>query len=208
MQIHNIKKRFRLDDEDTPETPEMPSMEKMLSGWQFDKKFIEQRKIFLWGAVDDKTSKDITSRLLYLDAIDPGKEITFYINSPGGIVTSGMVVYDTMQMIKSPVATVCMGMAASMGSLLLSGGKKGKRYIFPHGEVMIHQPSGGGQGTSADLEIMAEQIEKVKQISAQILADNCGQPLEKVLKDFDRDHWMDAKESIAYGIVDKLLDKL
>lgn len=208
MQIHNIKKGFRLDDEDTPETPEMPSMEKMLSGWQFDKKFIEQRKIFLWGAVDDKTSKDITSRLLYLDAIDPGKEITFYINSPGGIVTSGMVVYDTMQMIKSPVATVCMGMAASMGSLLLSGGKKGKRYIFPHGEVMIHQPSGGGQGTSADLEIMAEQIEKVKQISAQILADNCGQPLEKVLKDFDRDHWMDAKESIAYGIVDKLLDKL
>ncbi|MBX2921975.1 MAG: ATP-dependent Clp protease proteolytic subunit [Chitinophagaceae bacterium] len=208
MQIHSVKQPFRLDDEDTPEIPELPSMEKMLSGWQFDKKFIEQRKIFLWGAVDDKSSKDITSRLLYLDAIDPGKEITFYINSPGGIVTSGMVVYDTMQMIKSPVATVCMGMAASMGSLLLSGGKKGKRYIFPHGEVMIHQPSGGGQGTSADLEIMAEQIEKVKKISAQILADNCGQPLEKIMKDFDRDHWMDAKESIAYGIVDKLVDKL
>lgn len=208
MQIHNIKKGFRLDDEDTPESPEIPTMEKMLSGWQFDKKFIEQRKIFLWGPVDDKSSKDITSRLLYLDAIDPGKEITFYINSPGGIVTSGMVVYDTMQMIKSPVATVCMGMAASMGSLLLSGGKKGKRYIFPHGEVMIHQPSGGGQGTSADLEIMAVQIEKVKQISAKILADNCGQPLEKVLNDFDRDHWMDAKESITYGIVDKLVDKL
>ncbi|MGN6493977.1 MAG: ClpP family protease [Agriterribacter sp.] len=208
MQINSIRKSYRLDDEDNPETPEMPSMEKMLSGWQFDKKFIEQRKVFLWGAVDDKSSKDITSRLLYLDAIDPGKEITFYINSPGGIVTSGMVVYDTMQMIKSPVATVCMGMAASMGSLLLSGGKKGKRYIFPHGEVMIHQPSGGGQGTSADLEIMAEQIEKVKRISAQILADNCGQPLEKVMNDFDRDHWMDAKESIAYGIVDKLVEKL
>lgn len=208
MQIHSVKQPFRLDDEDTPEIPELPSMEKMLSGWQFDKKFIEQRKIFLWGAVDDKSSKDITSRLLYLDAIDPGKEITFYINSPGGIVTSGMVVYDTMQMIKSPVATVCMGMAASMGSLLLSGGKKGKRYIFPHGEVMIHQPSGGGQGTSADLEIMAEQIEKVKKISAQILADNCGQPLEKIMKDFDRDHWMGATESIAYGIVDKLVDKL
>lgn len=208
MQINSIRKSFRLDDEDNPETPEIPSMEKMLSGWQFDKKFIEQRKIFLWGAVDDKSSKDITSRLLYLDAIDPGKEITFYINSPGGIVTSGMVVYDTMQMIKSPVATVCMGMAASMGSLLLSGGKKGKRFIFPHGEVMIHQPSGGGQGTSADLEIMAEQIEKVKRISAQILAENCGQPFEKVMKDFDRDHWMDAKESIAYGIVDKLVEKL
>lgn len=205
---YSYKNNFRLDDEDNPESPEMPSMEKMLSGWQFDKKFIEQRKIFLWGGVDDKTAKDITSRLLYLDAIDPGKEITFYINSPGGIVTSGMVVYDTMQMIKSPVATVCMGMAASMGSILLSGGKKGKRYIFPHGEVMIHQPSGGGQGTSADLEIMAEQVKKVKELSAQILADNCGQPLEKVLADFDRDHWMDAKESIAYGIVDKLIDKL
>lgn len=209
MYINNKYHRpFISDDEDNPETPEMPSMEKMLSGWQFDKKFIEQRKIFLWGAVDDKSSKDITSRLLYLDAIDPGKEITFYINSPGGIVTSGMVVYDTMQMIKSPVATVCMGMAASMGSLLLSGGKKGKRYIFPHGEVMIHQPSGGGQGTSADLEIMAEQIKKVKEMSARILADNCGQTLEKVLADFDRDHWMGAKESIAYGIVDKLIEKL
>lgn len=208
MYINNKRKPFISDDEDNPETPEMPSMEKMLSGWQFDKKFIEQRKIFLWGAVDDKSAKDITSRLLYLDAIDQGKEITFYINSPGGIVTSGMVVYDTMQMIKSPVATVCMGMAASMGSLLLSGGKKGKRYIFPHGEVMIHQPSGGGQGTSADLEIMAEQIHKVKEMSAKILADNCGQPVEKIMKDFDRDHWMGAKESVEYGIVDKIIDKL
>ncbi len=206
---HIRNKSFRLDDdEETPETPEMPSMEKMLSGWQFDKKFIEQRKVFLWGGVDDRSAKDITSRLLYLDAIDPGKEITFYINSPGGIVTAGMVVYDTMQMIKSPVATVCMGMAASMGSLLLSGGKKGKRYIFPHGEVMIHQPSGGGQGTSADLEIMAEQVQKVKDMSARILAENCGQTVEKIKADFDRDHWMDAKSSIAYGIVDKILDKL
>ena len=208
MYIHSKRKTFISDDGDSPEIPEMPSMEKMLSGWQFDKKFIEQRKIFLWGGVDDKSSKDITSRLLYLDAIDPGKEITFYINSPGGIVTSGMVVYDTMQMIKSPVATVCMGMAASMGSILLSGGKKGKRYIFPHGEVMIHQPSGGGQGTSADLEIMGEQIHKIKEISARILAENCGQTFEKVMKDFDRDHWMGAKESIEYGIVDKLMEKL
>ncbi len=208
MYIHSKRNPFISDDEDNPETPEMPSMEKMLSGWQFDKKFIEQRKIFLWGGVDDKSAKDITSRLLYLDAIDQGKEITFYINSPGGIVTSGMVVYDVMQMIKSPVATVCMGMAASMGSLLLSGGKKGKRYIFPHGEVMIHQPSGGGQGTSADLEIMAEQIRKVKEISARILADNCGQTIEKIMADFDRDHWMGAKESVEYGIVDKVIDKL
>lgn len=208
MYIHNKKRSFISDDEDTPETPEMPSMEKMLSGWQFDKKFIEQRKIFLWGGVDDKSAKDITSRLLYLDAIDAGKEITFYINSPGGIVTSGMVIYDTMQMIKSPVSTICMGMAASMGSILLSGGKKGKRYIFPHGEVMIHQPSGGGQGTSADLEIMAAQTIKVKEMSAKILADNCGQTFEKVMADFDRDYWMDAKQSLAYGIVDKIIEKI
>lgn len=201
-------KNTRSEDEDIPkELPENP-MEKLMSGWQFDKKFIEQRKIFLWGVVDDKSAKDITARLLYLEAIDPGKEITFYINSPGGIVTSGMVMYDTMQMISSPVSTVCMGMAASMGSILLSGGEKGRRFIFPSGEVMIHQPSGGGQGVSADLEIMAVQILKTKQLGARILAANCGQTYEKVMKDFDRDYWMDAKESIAYGIVDGVLDKL
>ncbi len=199
---------IRLEDEDTPnEFPDAP-MEKMMAGWQFDKKFIEQRKVFLWGVVNDKSAKDITARLLYLEAIEPGKDITFYINSPGGVVTSGMVIYDTMQMISSPVSTVCMGMAASMGSILLSGGAKGKRYIFPHGEVMIHQPSGGGQGTSADLEIMAEQILKTKEMGARILADNCGQPFEKVMKDFDRDYWMDAKESVAYGIVDNVVNKL
>lgn len=202
-------KNIRLDDEEEnpAQMPENP-MEKMMSGWMFDKKFIEQRKLFLWGAVDDKTAKDITDRLLYLEAIDPGKEITFFINSPGGVVTSGMVIYDTMQMISSPVSTVCMGMAASMGSILLSGGEKGRRFIYPHGEVMIHQPSGGGRGTSADLEIMAVQIQKAKILGAQILADNCGQSLEKILKDFDRDHWMDAKESIAYGIVDGVFEKI
>ena len=196
------------EEEDTP--PQMPeiAMEKMMSGWMFDKKFIEQRKVFLWGIVDDKTAKDITDRLLYLEALDPGKEITFYINSPGGVVTSGMVIYDAMQMISSPVSTVCMGMAASMGSILLSGGIKGRRFIFPHGEVMIHQPSGGGRGTSADLEIMAVQMLKTKQLGARILAENCGQPYEKVMKDFDRDYWMDAKESIDYGIVDAILAKI
>ena len=199
--------RFDEEDEPTPALPENP-MEKMMSGWMFDKKFIEQRKVFLWGVVDDKSAKDIADRLMYLEALDPGKEITFYINSPGGMVTSGMVVYDVMQMISSPVSTVCMGMAASMGSILLSGGEKGRRFIFPHGEVMIHQPSGGGRGTSADLEIMAEQMLKTKQMGARILAENCGQTYEKVMKDFDRDYWMDAKESIAYGIVDGVVDKL
>ena len=201
-------KNIRQDDEDAPVAlPENP-MEKMMSGWMFDKKFIEQRKVFLWGAVDDKTAKDITDRLLYLEALDPGKEITFYINSPGGMVTSGMVIYDAMQMISSPVSTVCMGMAASMGSILLSGGQKGRRFIFPHGEVMIHQPSGGGRGTSADLEIMAVQMLKTKQMGARILAENCGHTYEKVMRDFDRDYWMDAHESIAYGIVDNVLEKI
>lgn len=207
MNLYN--RNIRLDDEEEnpKEMPESP-MEKMMSGWQFDKKFIEQRKIFLWGAVDDKSAKDITNRLMYLEAIDPGKEITFYINSPGGVVTSGMVIYDTMQMISSPVSTVCMGMAASMGSILLSGGEKGKRFIFPNGEVMIHQPSGGGQGVSADLEIMAIQMQKVKEMGAEILAKNCGKTKEQIMKDFDRDYWMDAKESVAYGIVDGLIEKL
>jgi ATP-dependent Clp protease protease subunit len=206
MNLYN--KSIRQDDEETPANlPENP-MEKMMSGWMFDKKFIEQRKVFLWGAVDDKSAKDITDRLLYLEALDPGKDITFYINSPGGMVTSGMVIYDTMQMISSPVSTVCMGMAASMGSILLSGGTKGKRYIFPHGEVMIHQPSGGGRGTSADLEIMAVQMLKTKEMGARLLAENCGQTFEKVMKDFDRDYWMDAQESIVYGIVDHISSKI
>jgi ATP-dependent Clp protease, protease subunit len=205
--INSNNTRFNDEDENPKDLPES-SMEKMMSGWQFDKKFIEQRKIFLWGAVDDKSAKDITNRLMYLEAIDPGKEITFYINSPGGVVTSGMVIYDTMQMISSPVSTVCMGMAASMGSILLSGGKKGKRFIFPSGEVMIHQPSGGGQGVSADLEIMAVQMQKVKEMGADVLAKNCGKTRDQIMKDFDRDYWMDAKEAIAYGIVDGLMEKL
>jgi ATP-dependent Clp protease, protease subunit len=207
----NLYKKYstRFEEEDEPEksTPENP-MEKIMGGMVFDKKFIEQRKIFLWGPVDDKSARDITNRLLYLDAVDQGKEIIFYINSPGGVITSGMVIYDTMKMIKSPVSTVCMGMAASMGSILLSGGEKGKRFIFPHGEVMIHQPSGGGQGTSADLEIIAVQILKAKQLGAKLLAENCGQTYDKVMEDFDRDYWMDANESKKYGIVDGILNKI
>ena len=201
----NNLKRFEQEEPEVP-APENP-IEKMMGGMMFDKKFMEQRKIFLWGEVHDKSAQEITKRLLYLEAVDPGKEITFYINSRGGVITSGMVIYDTMQMISSPVSTVCMGMAASMGSILLSGGAKGRRFIFPHGEVMIHQPSGGGQGTSADLEIMAVQMQKAKQLGAQILADNCGQTYDKIMEDFDRDYWMDAAESKKYGIVDGILNK-
>lgn len=147
--------------------------------------------------VDDKSAKDITARLLYLEALDPGKRNNFYINSPVVLVVSGMVIYDTMQMISRCVSTVCMGMAASMGSMSIKWWYK--RAPLTHGEVMIHQPSGGGQGTSADLEIMAEQIRKTMEMGAKLLADNCGQTFEKIMKDFDRDYWMDAKESIAYG---------
>jgi ATP-dependent Clp protease, protease subunit len=145
-----------------------------------------------------------------LDADKPGEEIKFFINSPGGIVTSGMVIYDTMKMLKSPVSTINMGLAASMGSILLSGGVKGRRFIYPHAEVMIHQPSIGGhyQAVSADLEIQARQTKKTKEISARILAENCGKKFEQIMKDFDRDYWMDAKESIDYGIVDALITKL
>lgn len=177
---------------------------------KLEKYFFDKRSVYLWGVVDDKSARDIVSKLLLLDADKPGEEIKFYINSPGGVVTSGMVMYDTMKMIKSPVSTICMGLAASMGSILLSGGVKGKRYIYPHGEVMIHQPSIGGyiQGVSSDLEIQAEQTRKVKEIGARILAENCGKTVEQIMKDFDRDYWMNAKEAIEYGIVDQLLEKL
>lgn len=196
------------EEEDHPS--ENNPFESLISSRQFDKKFIEQRRIFLWGVVDDQSAKDIVSRLLYLNSVDPAKDITFYINSPGGMVTSGMVIYDTMKMIEAPVATVCMGLAASMGSILLSGGEKGKRFIYPSGEVMIHQPSLGGllRGTSADLEIQAKQIRKTKELGARILAENCGQKIEKILRDFDRDYWMDSKEAIEYGIVDQIMEKL
>lgn len=177
---------------------------------KMEKLFFEKRAIYLWGVVDDKSAKDIVTKLLLLDADKPGEEIKMYINSPGGIVTSGMVMYDTIKLISSPVSTICMGLAASMGSILLSVGTKGKRFIYPHGEVMIHQPSIGGyyQATSADIEIQAEQIRKTKEIGAKILAENCGKTVEQIMKDFDRDYWMDAKEAVQYGIVDAVLDKL
>jgi ATP-dependent Clp protease protease subunit len=202
---------LRMDDEpDEKEpkeekAPEMPMLMKKM-----EQLFFENRSVELWGAVDDKSAKEVVTKLKLLDADKPGEEIKFYINSPGGIVTSGMVIYDTMKMLKSPVSTICMGLAASMGSILLSGGVKGRRFVFPHSEIMIHQPSLGGymQGVSVDLEIQAKQTKRVKEVSARILAENCGKKIEQVLKDFDRDYWMDAKEAIDYGIVDQIIDKL
>jgi ATP-dependent Clp protease, protease subunit len=200
---------WKAEDEEEKEE-ESPKSDLGMFSKKLERYFFEKRSVYLWGVVDDKSAKDIVSKLLLLDADKPGEEIKFYINSPGGVVTSGMVMYDTMQMIKSPVSTICMGLAASMGSILLSGGVKGKRYIFPHGEVMIHQPSLGGyiQGVTADLEIQARQTIRVKEIGATILANNCGKTIEQIMKDFDRDYWMDAKQSVEYGIADKIIDKL
>lgn len=197
-------------DEEEEEQEERPKSDLMMFSKKLEKYFFESRSVHLWGVVDDKSAKDVVSKLLLLDSDRPGTEIKFYINSPGGVVTSGMVIYDTMRMIKSPVSTICMGLAASMGSILLSGGKKGSRYIYPHGEVMIHQPSLGGfiRGVSTDLEIQARQTKKVKEMGAKILAENCGKSLEQVMKDFDRDYWMNPEEAVEYGIVDKIITNL
>lgn len=195
-----------------PEKPGKPDelIEKFAGGMmKFDNKFLEQRRVFLWGPVHDESAEKIVNRLLFLEANDPGKDIFFYINSPGGVVTSGMVIYDAMQMITSPVHTICMGLAASMGSILLSGGNKGTRKIWKHGRVMIHQPSLGGMyGQATDIEITAAEILKTKELSARILAENSGKTFEQVMKDFDRDHWMNAEESVKYGIVDGIADSL
>jgi ATP-dependent Clp protease, protease subunit len=201
---------FIMEDEEEKPKEEQPSPESKALAKKLEKQFFEKRAVYLWGVVDDKSARDVVSKFLLLDNDKPGEEIKFYINSPGGVVTSGMVIYDTMRMMSSPVSTICMGLAASMGSILLCAGVKGKRYIFPHGEVMIHQPSLGGyyQGTSADLEIQAIQTQKTKELGARILADNCGKTFEQVMKDFDRDYWMDAKEAVEYGIVDGILEKI
>jgi len=211
MQSKYIINPYLMEDEEA-EDPKEEKQEPM-GGFmmkKMEKLFFEKRAVYLWGVVDDKSARDIVSKLLLLDADKPKTEIKFYINSPGGVVTSGMVMYDTMKMISSSVSTICMGLAASMGSILLSAGTKGKRYIYPHGEVMIHQPSLGGyfQATSADIEIHANQIRKTKELGAKILAKNCGKTVDQVMADFDRDYWMDGTEAVAYGIVDHILAKI
>lgn len=168
---------------------------------KIDEKLLQERKVFLWGQVDDHSAKHVIDRLLYLDLIS-NDEIQLIINSPGGYVTSGFAIYDTLKSIKSPVSTVCSGLAASMASILLSAGEKGRRFIEPHAQVMIHQPSGGARGQASNIEIQAREIIKTRTLSAEILATNCNQSVDKVLKDFDRDYWMNAQESIDYGIVD------
>ncbi len=179
-------------------------------GALIQKKFLEQRKIFLWGAVDSETSRDIVEKLLYLEAIGPGREITFYVNTPGGSITDGMAVYDTIKLISSPVKVIVTGMAASMGSILLSAPKKGNRFLYPSSRVMIHQPliMGRIQAQAVDIHIQALEMEKLRHELNKILAEASGQPLEKVEKDTDRDFYLDAREAIAYGLADAIIERV
>lgn len=203
--------RFDDDDDDDDEQEESPKRKGAAPvGMLIQKKFLQQRKIFLWGAVTDETAKDLTEKLLYLEAVDPGKEITFYINSPGGSITAGMAVFDTMRLISSPITVVVTGMAASMGSILLCGAPKGRRLIYPHARVLIHQPliSGRMVGPASDINIQAKEMEKIRAELNQILADSSGQPIERINQDTDRDFYLNAKEAIAYGLVDKIVEKI
>ena len=168
-------------------------------------RLLKERIIFLGEEVNDVSADLIVAQLLFLEAEDPNKDINLYINSPGGSVTAGMAIYDTMNYIKCDVSTICIGMAASMGAFLLSGGAKGKRFILPNAEVMIHQPSGGAQGQATDINIVAEQILKTKKRLNQILAANTGKPLEVIERDTERDNYMTAEEAVEYGIVDHLI---
>ncbi len=172
--------------------------------------FLKERKLFLWGEVSDKSARDITEKLLYLEADAPGKDITFYINTPGGSITAGMAIYDTMKLISSPITVVVTGMAASMGSILLCGADKGKRLLYPHSRVLIHQPLISGQmvAVAVDIHIQAKEMERLRDELNAILAESSGQPLEKIEKDTDRDFYMTASEAITYGLADKVVEKI
>ena len=168
-------------------------------------RLLNDRVIFLSDEVNDTTASLVVAQMLFLEAQDPDKDISFYINSPGGSVSAGMAIYDTMNFIKCDVSTICIGMAASMGAFLLSAGTKGKRFALPHSEIMIHQPLGGARGQATDIEIQAKQILRIKETLNKILAQNTGKPLEVIEKDTDRDNYMTAQEALDYGLIDKIL---
>ncbi len=217
MEFHNLKPgmkealpRLDDDDEEEEEAEETPTEKKEPSvSLLIQRRFLKQRKVFLWGPITDETAKDISEKLLYLESTGPGKAITFYMNTPGGSITAGMAVYDTMRLISSPITIIVTGMAASMGSLLLCAATKGGRLIYPHGRVLIHQPliSGRFIGPATDINIQAQEMEKLRGELNQILADASGQPIEKISKDSDRDFYLNAKEAVAYGLADKIVDK-
>jgi len=170
-------------------------------------RLLKDRIIFLGTAIDDIVANTVIAQLLFLEADDPDKDIYLYVNSPGGIVTAGLAIYDTMNYIKCPVSTICIGQAASMGALLLAAGSKGKRFSLPHARVMIHQPMGGFQGQATDIEIHAREILKMKETLNRILANATGQPIEKIQSDTDRDFFMSGEDAKAYGIVDEVITK-
>lgn len=183
--------------------------ERQLNVTQMDvfSRLMMDRIIFLGTQIDDYTANTLQAQLLYLDSVDPGKDISIYINSPGGSVTAGLGIYDTMQFINSDVATICTGMAASMGAVLLVAGQEGKRSALPHSRVMIHQPLGGMQGQARDMEIQVEEIQKLRKELYTIIADHSHTDYEKVFADCDRDHWMTAEEAKEYGMIDQVLIK-
>ena len=169
-------------------------------------RLLKERIVFLGEEVNSTSASIVVAQLLFLEAEDPNKDIHMYINSPGGEITSGMAIYDTMHYIKCDVSTICIGMAASMGAFLLAGGQKGKRYILPNAEVMIHQPLGGAKGQASDIEIAAKNIIRTKEKLNKILSENTGKSYEQVCKDTDRDNWMSAKEAVEYGLVDSVIE--
>ena len=170
-------------------------------------RLLKDRIIMLSGEVTDESANLIVAQLLFLESEDPDKDIHLYINSPGGSITSGMAIYDTMQYIKPDVSTICIGMAASMGAFLLSSGAKGKRFALPNAEIMIHQPLGGFQGQATDIDIHAKRILKIKDKLNQILSENTNQPLEKIKVDVERDYFMEASEAVEYGLIDKVIER-
>lgn len=170
-------------------------------------RLLEDRIIFISGEITDETANTVVAQLIYLEAKDSSKDISLYINSPGGSVTAGLAIYDTMNYIKCDVSTICVGMAASMGAFLLSSGAKGKRYALPNSEVMIHQPLGGASGQATDIVITANHIQKIKEKLTKILAENSGKPYEQVAADCERDNYMSAQEALEYGLVDKIFYK-
>jgi ATP-dependent Clp protease protease subunit len=170
-------------------------------------RLLMDRIVFLGAPINDDVANIVIAQLLFLEADNPERDVYLYLNSPGGIVSAGMAIYDTIQFMKAPVNTICMGMAASMGAFLLAAGRKGKRSALPHARIMIHQPSGGTQGTAADIEIQAREILYLRQALNELLAHHTGQPLEKIESDIDRDRFMSAEEAVTYGIIDKVIQQ-
>ncbi len=170
-------------------------------------RLLKDRVVFIVGGIEDSVANLVVAQLLYLESENPEKDIHLYINSPGGVVTSGLSIYDTMQFIKPDVSTICVGQAASMGSLLLAGGAKGKRYCLPHSRIMIHQPSGGFQGQASDIDIHAREVLMLRERLNEILAKHTGQPVEQIAKDSDRDHFMNGETAVEYGLIDTVLEK-